>query len=174
MKKKTLIPLALGITLIVAGCGSNFNEALDADREAREKMNSALSLMAEVEVLVEEGTEQALEIAESKKSGALDAYKIAVENWDKVDEIYRQKIADDPGNSDLLNNLANSLYFRNKSGFDFDMEEAKSLLNRAIEIQDRPIYQRNLELIISLSEDEETIEMVNTNRRLLDAIQALE
>jgi Tfp pilus assembly protein PilF len=176
MMKRLLCILAV-LALTTAGCSGDFwkyNDALDGDRNAWEKMTLALNLMAEAEsVLQDEENENRYADAEQKYTDALAAYLSALESWAVADSSYEEIIRIRPNKSDYYNNWGNSIYRRALCGLEVDLDRARELIDKAIELEDRPIFRRNHELIDELSSNEATAAQVAENRRHSAALEEL-
>ena len=163
---------------VVTACDpemGSYHEALDADREARAKMATALGLMRDAAALEAEG-EQPPELIlaiENKRNEALDAFYMAIESWDLAEKVYRKLIADNPGELVYVNNLANLLYLKARNGLTADLEEARSMLERAVAEAENQFFSRNLELIVSLTEDPEAMRLAAENREIVAELQRL-
>lgn len=177
MRQKLLALSVLAVALLLAsGCSQDigtYNAALDADRNAREKMTAALNLMAEADALAELTDEEAIATAAAKREGALAAYEEAVTFWIDAKRLYETLVQEEPDNGDYNNNLGNMIYFKIMSGLEGDYEGARQYLQAAIAISDRPIYQRNLELLEELRAGDEANEQMRENRRLVAQIKEL-
>jgi tetratricopeptide (TPR) repeat protein len=164
--------LFMAVTFMVS-CSqeiTDFNNALDADREAREKMRTATAKLEEYKSWGDE-PEYAAE-REAALTTATNAFNIAVEKWAQAKKLY-EELMDLPGvNPDYLNNYANMLYYQYRMGFDnIDLKAGERALERAIEIDDRVIYKRNLHLLQVVDEDGKVAETRDKNARLLNLIQ---
>ena len=179
MRAAILIPAALAL-LLLAGCSAEkatYNDALDADREAREKMISALGLMNDATLIAEQGgdaiSERDQEVIESKRSEAVDAYQTALDSWEEAERIYLELIEEQPEEAVLVNNLGNMIYNKIHLGLEGDIDRAEALLREAIAMVDRDIFQRNLELIEALRSDPETVELLEENRAIVAELRSL-
>ena len=179
MRAAVLIPAALAL-LLLAGCGTEkatYNDALDADRGAREKMISALGQMRDAALIAEQGgdviSERDREVIESKKAEAVDAYKTALEDWEKAEGIYLELITEQPEEAVFVNNLGNMIYNKIYCGLEGDLSRAEGLLRTALDMVDREIFRRNLELIEALKSDVETIKLLEENRAIVAELRTL-
>lgn len=177
MRQKSTALSVLIITIVLAsGCTQDigtYNAALDADRNAREKITAALHLISEADALSESTEAEAAATAELKRTDAVNAYNEAVAFWAEAKSLYEKLIQEEPGNGDYNNNLGNMIYFKIMSGLEGDYDGARRYLEAAIDIKDRPIYRRNLELLQSLREGDEANELMRENRRLVAQIKEL-
>ena len=173
MKQKTIaLSVLAAIIVFTSACSQDigtYNAALDADRNAREKMTAALSLMAEADALAQDSEIDVV----AKHTAAVDAFKLANASWVDADRLYKQLIQAEPQNGDYNNNLGNMIYFRIMSGLEGNPGEARQYLEAAIAISDRPTYKRNLELLEALDTEGEANEQMLDNRRLVGLIKAL-
>ena len=175
MRGALLVLAVVPLMLLASACGSEmdtYEGALDSDREAREKMMTALGLMRDAGALAD----SEFELAERKRGEAVDAYVDALASWAEAEEVYRDLIELYPGDPTYLNNLANLLYCKALSGLDPGFEglvEAERLIDEALARHDREIFSRNLELIGALRGDEETARMVEDNVALVEELAQL-
>ncbi len=174
--RRALVALAIiPLLLLNSACGpgmDTYEGALDSDREAREKMMTALGLMRDAGALAESEPE----LAERKRGEAVDAYVVALASWADAEEVYRGLIERFPGDPTYLNNLANLLYSKALSGLDPNLEglgEAERLMDEALARHDSGIFRRNLELIETLRGDEETARTVEDNVALVEELARL-
>ena len=176
--RRALAALALALSALLlpaAACGpgmGTYEGTLDSDREAREKMMTALGLMRDAGALADSDAA----LAERKRGEAVDAYVDALASWAEAEEAYRGLIERFPGDPTYLNNLANLLYCEALSGLDPGLEglgEAESLLDEALARRDSEIFRRNLELIGDLRGDEETARRVEENVALAGELARL-
>lgn len=180
MRRMLVIGVALALA-VAAGCSeelSKYERALDNDREAREKMTAAIDLMveaAELEESVEELTEAEQEAIAGKRNEAVDAYLVAVESWAAAEELYRELMEEHPDDPVYLNNLANLFYNKVEKGVGTDSElaEAERMFREALEAHEREMFETNLQLVLALSEDEETRERVSRNRNFVSQLARL-
>ena len=174
MKQLTKLFVFFVLVLMLSGCGEEtgiFNNALDADRVAREKMKSALNLMAESLALEEADDETVRSQAEGKKTSAVEAFNMALEGWETAEATYTELMQTNPDNLDYVNNLANMLYYKAYCGLDSDLDRAKAMLKSILEKSHRPIFERNLQLINDLKNDSETVEMLEENHKLVELLK---
>lgn len=179
--KRIAIVVTVALLLLPLGACSpgkkGYADALDADREAREKMINAQGLMRDVaairEIAGDEPTKGETAAIESKRSEAVDAFGVALEGWDEAVEIYEQLIADYPDEPVYLNNLANLIYNKAHNGFEADLDRARELLGKALQMADREIFRRNLELIDELGTDVDTMKLVEENREIVTELNRL-
>jgi hypothetical protein len=154
-----------------------YEDALDADREAREKMTAAQGLMRDVATIQaqagDELTEAEKQTIETKRAEALDAFKVAQESWADAIATYEQLIADHPEEPVYLNNLANLIYNKSFNGLEADLTRARSLLDKALGMADREIFKRNLELIDELGSNVDTMKTVEDNRAIVAELRRL-
>ena len=154
-----------------------YEDALDADREAREKMISAEGLMRDVasiqEIAGNEPTEGELQAIESKRNEAIDAFAVALESWEDAVEIYEQLITENPDEPVYLNNLANLIYNRAYHGLQADLARARELLDKALQMADREIFRRNHELIEEMANNADTMALVKENREIVAELRRL-
>jgi hypothetical protein len=172
--KKVVTVIALLAALLLAGCAGDtgtYNNALDADREAREKLNSAMAAMKESEALVESTDENSEALAAQKASDAADALAMALASWENADTFYQTLMKTSPHKADFFNNYGNMLTFRLEKGLDVDIETARAAIAQAIEMNNRLIYQRNLKALEALETDADKMAEMAENRRLIAAIQ---
>lgn len=181
MKRLLMIALAAITLALTAGCADemSYENALDRDREAREKVDTALTLMEEAAAIEEkegELSESELAAIESKREEALNAYQFALESWEKAEAIYDHLIESYPDDPVYLNNLANLLYNKVEKGVgtEEELDRAKELMEKALEAHEREMFRTNYDLIVSIREDEETKGRVEKNRATVEDIMKLE
>jgi hypothetical protein len=154
-----------------------YEDALDADRQAREKMTAAQGLMRDVATIQgqagDELTEAEKQTIESKRAEAIDAFKVAQESWANAIAIYEQLIADHPEEPVFLNNLANLIYNKSLNGLEADLTRARALLDKALGMAEREIFKRNLELIGELESNTDTLKTVEDNRAIVAELRRL-
>jgi tetratricopeptide (TPR) repeat protein len=165
---KTVKVLALVICLaVLASCGqetADFNTALDADRDAREKMRAAIAGLQEYSGLLES------DATEEERSAALEsarnAYQSALDSWKSAASMYAH-LKDLPNaHPDYLNNFGNMLYYQYRQGIPVDLAPAEEALNKAIEIDDRKIYQDNLAKILAVQGKGDNLELSERDAEL--------
>lgn len=173
MKISRLILIAAS-GLVLFSCTSevaDFNNALDADRDAREKMRTAIAKLEEYEDIEEGDSEELKALREADLNEASNAYEVAIDSWKNAKALY-EKLMDLPGvNPDYLNNYANMLYYQYRMGFEIDLKPAEKAMERAIELEDRVLYRRNLELLRKVDGDTGLAEIRDENARLLNHIR---
>lgn len=179
---KRIITSTAAVLLLVSlgSCApgkKGYEDALDTDRQAREKMTTALGLMRDVSTILEQAgsdlTESENGAVESKRAEAIDAFVVALESWEEAVEIYEQLIADYPDEPVYLNNLANLIYNKAHSGLEADLARARDLLEKAIGMTEREIFKRNLALIGELEDNTETQTFVAENREIVAELKQL-
>jgi hypothetical protein len=181
MKRYLTISVAAILLLTgLAACAPGekaYENALDADRQAREKMITAQGLMRDVATIQQQAgaelTESERTAIESKRAEAVEAFKVAQESWVNAIAIYEQLIADYPEEPVYLNNLANLIYNKAHNGLEADLTKARELLNKALGMAERETFKRNLELIGELESNEDMRKTVEENRALVTELNRL-
>jgi tetratricopeptide (TPR) repeat protein len=174
------LPVAAALVLLLTACSAEINvyqQALDKDREAREKMSSAITLMEEAAGIEEKGdlSDAEKEAVQAKREEAVNAFKVAVDSWAKAEELYKRLIEEHPDDPIYLNNLANLLYNKYEKGLgtDEELKKARSMLEEALEAHDRPMFRTNLDYVKAATDDEATVERIKENRGIVKKIQKL-
>jgi len=176
MRKAVLAAAAALALTTLAACNAepnNYQDAVDSDRTAREKMTAAINQMRDVHAFLKENAQRYADLVRAKQSEALDAYKIAVDSWIKAEKAYRSLLKDYPDDPKVVNNLANLLYNKVYFGLEADLEEAEALQERAVRMRNTKVFERNLELISELKESVETIRLVEENRKVVNELRNL-
>jgi tetratricopeptide (TPR) repeat protein len=177
---RRFLPVAAALVLLLPACSAeinNYQQALDKDREAREKIISALTLMEEAAGIEEKGelSDAEKETVRSKRDEAVNAYNIAVDSWREAEELYKNLIDEYPDDPVYLNNLANLFYNRYEKGLgsDEELKRAGIMLEEALAAHDRPMFRTNLDYIKAATEDEAARERIERNRGIVKNIQKL-
>lgn len=177
---KRILAISAAAGLLLTACSKeidDYQQALDKDREAREKMSSALTLMEEAAGIEEKSelSDAEKETVRNKRDEAVNAYQIALESWAQAEELYNNLIVEHPDDPVYLNNLANLRYNKYEKGLGTDegLKKAKKMLEEALAAHDRPMFRTNLDCINAATEDEAVRERIEKNRGTVEDIKKL-